>query len=125
MQKKIGREDLNKRIRVRFSSTKSATYLYPSAKLLAVLQNRQVTRVGANRPVDVNIRLISATNMPIHDMVYDNSFRQDLLYRINTIEIQLPPLRERIEDIPVLADHFISFYSKKNTIKISARLLNL
>lgn len=83
------------------------------AKLLAVLQNRQVTRVGANRPVDINIRLISATNMPIHDMVYDNGFRQDLLYRINTIEIQLPPLRERIEDIPVLADHFISFYSKK------------
>jgi transcriptional regulator with PAS, ATPase and Fis domain len=51
--------------------------------------------------------------MPIHNMVYDNSFRQDLLYRINTIEIQLPPLRERIEDIPLLADHFIAYYSKK------------
>src|SRR5690606_3030355 len=83
------------------------------SKLLAVLQNRQVTRVGANRPVDVNIRLISATNMPIHNMVYENGFRQDLLYRINTIEIQLPPLRERVEDIPLLADHFITFYSKK------------
>ncbi|HCX74509.1 MAG TPA: sigma-54-dependent Fis family transcriptional regulator, partial [Algoriphagus sp.] len=82
-------------------------------KLLAALQNRQVTRVGANRPVDVNIRLISATNMPIHSMVYDNTFRQDLLYRINTIEINLPPLRERVEDIPLLADHFISYYSKK------------
>lgn len=83
------------------------------SKLLAVLQNRQVTRVGANRPVDVNIRLISATNMPIHNMVYENGFRQDLLYRINTIEIQLPPLRERLEDIPLLTDHFISYYSKK------------
>ena len=83
------------------------------AKLLAALQNRQVTRVGANRPVDVNIRLISATNMPVYNMVYDNSFRQDLLYRINTIEITLPPLRERVEDIPLLADHFISYYSKK------------
>ncbi|MDX5477883.1 MAG: sigma 54-interacting transcriptional regulator, partial [Cyclobacteriaceae bacterium] len=58
-------------------------------------------------------RLISATNMPIHNMVYDNSFRQDLLYRINTIEITLPPLRDRLEDIPLLADHFISIYGKK------------
>lgn len=83
------------------------------SKLLAVLQNRQITRVGANRPSDVNIRLISATNMPIHSMVYENGFRQDLLYRINTIEIQLPPLRERLEDIPLLTDHFLSYYSKK------------
>ncbi|SIN82662.1 sigma-54 dependent transcriptional regulator [Algoriphagus halophilus] len=83
------------------------------AKLLAALQNRQVTRVGANRAIDVNIRLISATNMPIHNMVYDNSFRQDLLYRINTIEIQLPPLRERDDDIMLLANHFIAFYAKK------------
>lgn len=83
------------------------------AKLLAALQNRQITRVGANKPVPVNIRLISATNMPIHHMVYENTFRQDLLYRINTIEITLPPLRERLEDIPLLADHFIEIYSKK------------
>ncbi len=83
------------------------------AKLLAALQNREVTRVGANKAIPVNIRLISATNMPIHNMVYDNSFRQDLLYRINTIEITLPPLRERIEDIPHLANHFIDLYSKK------------
>lgn len=83
------------------------------AKLLAALQNREVTRVGANKAIPVNIRLISATNMPIHNMVYDNSFRQDLLYRINTIEITLPPLRERLEDIPHLANHFIDVYSKK------------
>jgi DNA-binding NtrC family response regulator len=83
------------------------------AKLLAVLQNREVTRVGANKPTPINIRLISATNMPIHNMVYDNAFRQDLLYRINTIEITLPPLRERLDDIPLLANHFIEIYSKK------------
>jgi DNA-binding NtrC family response regulator len=83
------------------------------AKLLAVLQNREVTRVGTNKAIPVNIRLISATNMPIHNMVYDNSFRQDLLYRINTIEITLPPLRERLEDIPLLANHFIDIYAKK------------
>jgi len=83
------------------------------AKLLAALQNREVTRVGANKPVPINIRLISATNMAIHSMVYTNTFRQDLLYRINTIEITLPPLRDRLEDIPLLANHFIEVYAKK------------
>ena len=83
------------------------------SKLLAALQNREITRVGANKPVSVDIRLISATNMPIHQMIHENSFRQDLLYRINTIEITLPPLRERLEDIPILANHFIETYSKK------------
>ena len=83
------------------------------SKLLAVLQNREVTRVGSNKVTPVNIRLISATNMNIHNMVYDNTFRQDLLYRINTIEITLPPLRDRLDDIPLLANHFIEIYSKK------------
>lgn len=83
------------------------------AKLLAALQNREVTRVGTNRPIPVNIRLISATNMSVHQMVADNTFRQDLLYRINTIEITLPSLRERIEDIPLLADHFVKIYAQK------------
>jgi len=83
------------------------------SKLLAALQNREVTRVGSNKATPVNIRLISATNMPIHSMVYENSFRQDLLYRINTIEVTLPPLRERQEDIPHLANHFIEVNSKK------------
>ncbi|WP_114752107.1 sigma-54-dependent transcriptional regulator [Pleomorphovibrio marinus] len=83
------------------------------SKLLAALQNREVTKVGANKTVPINIRLISATNMPVHTMVYENKFRQDLLYRINTIEVTLPPLRERLEDIPLLADHFIEVYAKK------------
>ncbi|EKB48978.1 sigma-54-dependent transcriptional regulator [Cecembia lonarensis] len=83
------------------------------SKLLAALQNREITRVGGNKAIPVNIRLISATNMPVHNMVYENKFRQDLLYRINTIEMTLPPLRERLEDIPLLANHFIDLYSKK------------
>jgi len=83
------------------------------AKLLSALQSRHVTRVGSNKPREVDIRLICATNMPILDMVKENRFRQDLLYRINTIEIQIPPLRERLDDIPLLANHFLSSYSKK------------
>src|SRR5690606_27238189 len=74
------------------------------AKLLTVLQNRRVTPVGSNQEKEIDIRLISATNMPLTKMVAENSFRQDLLYRLNTIEIQLPPLRERLEDIPLLAE---------------------
>jgi DNA-binding NtrC family response regulator len=83
------------------------------AKLLTALQNRKVTRVGSNKAVEVDIRLISATNMPILEMIQKGEFRQDLLYRINTIEIQLPALRERTDDIPLLVDHYIDFYAKK------------
>lgn len=87
--------------------------LSSQAKLLAVLQNRTVTKVGSNQAKEINIRLISATNMSLANMIRENTFRQDLLYRLNTIEIQLPPLRERVEDIPLLADHFIQIYAKK------------
>ncbi len=83
------------------------------SKLLTVLQKREVTRIGTNKSVPVDIRLICATNMPVHEMVMDNSFRQDLLYRINTVEIFLPPLRERHDDIPQLANHFLKIYSQK------------
>ena len=83
------------------------------AKLLTVLENRQVNRLGSNKLRPIDVRLICATNMPIHEMVTQKKFRQDLLYRINTVEIQLPPLRERNEDIPFLVDHFLEIYSKK------------
>ncbi len=92
------------------------------AKLLTVLQNRKVSRVGANKETPVDLRLICATNLPLYDMVKENRFRQDLLYRINTIEIQIPSLRDRIEDIPILANHFLKHYStkyEKNVTKIS------
>lgn len=92
------------------------------AKLLTVIQNRRVSRVGANKETPVDIRLICATNMPLYDMVKDNRFRQDLLYRINTIEIEIPSLHERMEDIPLLASHFLKQYAvkyEKNISKIS------
>ncbi|MBL6448299.1 sigma-54-dependent Fis family transcriptional regulator [Fulvivirga sp. 29W222] len=89
------------------------------AKLLTVLQSRKVSRVGANKETNIDIRLVCATNMPLYDMVKENKFRQDLLYRINTIEIELPPLRERLEDIPLLANHFLEHYSKKYNKHVS------
>ena len=96
------------------------------AKLLAALQNRMVTRVGSNTPMPIDIRLICATNMQIHEMVGENRFRQDLLYRINTVEIELPPLREHTEDIPLLVSHFLDIYCrkyKKATKRIQASTL--
>ena len=83
------------------------------AKLLTVIERKEVIRVGSNKPIPIDIRLICATNNNIHQMVAEESFRQDLLYRINTVEIHLPPLRERTGDIPVLADHFLRIYNKK------------
>jgi len=87
--------------------------LEQQAKLLSVLQNRQITRVGSNKAVPIDIRLICATNKPVYQMVTENNFRQDLLYRINTVEIDIPPLRERKEDISLLAHYFLSIYKKK------------
>ncbi len=82
-------------------------------KLLSVLENRKIIRVGSNKAIDVDIRLICATNQNVKEMIADGIFRQDLLYRINTVEISLPPLRDRIEDIPQLANYFLDKYSKK------------
>lgn len=83
------------------------------SKLLSILQNREITRVGSNKALPIDVRLISATNMPLYEMVKEHKFRQDLVYRINTVEIHLPPLRERREDIPLLAEHFAAMYAKK------------
>jgi DNA-binding NtrC family response regulator len=83
------------------------------AKLLTAIEKREVIRVGSNKPRPIDIRLICATNLPIHKMAKEGTFRQDLLYRINTVEIPLPPLRERIEDIKPLTDHFLESFSKK------------
>ena len=89
------------------------------SKLLASIQNRQVIRIGSNKPLEIDIRLICATNMSVHDMVAENTFRQDLLYRINTVEITIPPLRERVKDIPLLAEHFMQMYAGKYRKSIS------
>ncbi|SOE22063.1 DNA-binding transcriptional response regulator, NtrC family, contains REC, AAA-type ATPase, and a Fis-type DNA-binding domains [Spirosomataceae bacterium TFI 002] len=83
------------------------------SKLLNVLQNREVTRIGSNKTTKVDIRLISATNANIELSVQEKEFRQDLYYRINTITIELPPLRERYGDIELLAEFFLNKYKKK------------
>jgi len=83
------------------------------SKLLTALQNRKIMPVGSNKEVDIDIRLIAATNMPLYDMVDEGSFRQDLLYRINTVEINIPPLRNRPEDISILLEFFIEKYTRK------------
>ena len=83
------------------------------AKLLGVLESRTLTRVGSDKAIPVDVRLVCATNMPLYAMIEDGRFRQDLLYRINTVELQVPPLRERLTDIPVLADHFLALFCRK------------
>lgn len=82
-------------------------------KLLTVLQNKTVNRVGSSKIYPFDVRIVSATNQPLMDMVADGSFRLDLLYRINTVEIELPPLRERKEDIPLLVEHYLGVYASK------------
>ncbi len=87
--------------------------LQQQAKLLSVLQNREVIPLGAHRPIPVDIRLLSATNVPLKELSDENRFRKDLVYRINTVEIQVPPLRQRGDDVLLLADHFLAHYNLK------------
>ena len=87
--------------------------LHQQAKLLSVLQNRQVIRLGTNEAVPVDIRLICATNIPLQELANEKRFRKDLIYRINTVEIVIPPLRKRGNDILLLATHFIKMYRAK------------
>ena len=85
--------------------------LHLQPKLLTVLEQRQVTPVGANKPVPVDIRVIAATNLTPRRLRDERHFRQDLLFRLNTVEIELPPLRERREDVPALLDHYLELYA--------------
>jgi two-component system, NtrC family, response regulator HydG len=87
--------------------------LHQQAKLLTVLQSRQVTRLGSNQPMPIDIRLICATNLPIQELGNESRFRKDLIYRINTVEITVPPLRRRQADILALAKHFANVYAEK------------
>ena len=87
--------------------------LQQQAKLLSVIQSRQVTRLGTNQSVPVDIRLICATNVPLSELANETRFRKDLIYRINTVEITVPPLRNRGNDIALLAQHFAKIYSDK------------
>ncbi|MEO6314008.1 MAG: sigma-54 dependent transcriptional regulator [Chitinophagaceae bacterium] len=87
--------------------------LQQQAKLLSVLQNRQINRLGSNEVTPVDIRLICATNVPLTELANETRFRKDLVYRINTVEIVVPPLRKRGDDIILLARHFSKIYSNK------------
>ena len=82
-------------------------------KLLTVIEKRETSRIGANKSKRVDIRIIAATNVPLQEKVGEGTFRQDLFYRLNTIELHLPPLRERVGDILLLAEHFLRIYSDK------------
>jgi DNA-binding NtrC family response regulator len=83
------------------------------AKILTAVQSREIIKIGSNNPIPVNVRLISATNMPLYQMAESFEFRQDLLYRLNTVELILPPLRERREDISMLTDYFIKLFARQ------------
>jgi two-component system, NtrC family, response regulator HydG len=100
--------------------------LHLQGKLLTALERREVVPVGAEKPEPFDVRLICATNLDRERLADQNSFRQDLLYRINTVEIPLPPLRERREDIPLLLQHFTALYSQKYNLqgkRLSAPLI--
>ena len=101
--------------------------LHLQSKLLTALERREVVPVGADKPESINVRFISATNLPPEQLTNEGRFRQDLLYRINTVEIALPPLRERREDVPLLLEHFIAVYAQKYncpTKRLSAAALD-
>jgi len=100
--------------------------LQSQAKLLSVLQGRTIVRVGSNKQIPVDIRLVCATNRDLMKMVHVGSFREDLLYRINTILIEVPPLRDRVDDIPILAGYFLRINSErygKSNLKLSTHAL--
>jgi DNA-binding NtrC family response regulator len=100
--------------------------LQSQSKLLSVLQNRYVVRVGSNKQTPIDIRLICATNCSLNQMVREGRFREDLLYRINTIMIEVPPLRDRVDDIPVLANYFLKVNTErynKGNLKFSTHTL--
>ena len=87
--------------------------LHMQVKLLRVLQQRKVTRVGGTEPIDINVRVIAATNKNLEQMVREGQFREDLYYRLNVVSVQIPPLRERKEDIVPLLNHFLTVVNQK------------
>lgn len=96
--------------------------IHLQVKLLSALQSRKINRLGSNQSISINPRLICATNMPIQKMVQEGSFRQDLLYRINTVCIELPALRDRMEDMKELCDYFLEKYSKRYNLGNNCRI---
>ncbi|MDL2310626.1 sigma 54-interacting transcriptional regulator [Peptostreptococcaceae bacterium OttesenSCG-928-C18] len=102
--------------------------LYLQSKLLRVIQDKKVTRIGSNQVIPLNVRIIAATNKNLRDMISENKFREDLYYRLNVIPIDIPPIRERREDIEELIYHFLHYYRKqfsKNFYKIEEDALDI
>jgi DNA-binding NtrC family response regulator len=89
------------------------------AKLLRVLQEHEIKRVGSTEPIKIDVRIVAATNKNLEELVDEKRFREDLFYRLNVVAIHLPPLRERAEDIPLLANHFLNKYAAENKKSIS------
>src|SRR5262249_15982547 len=89
------------------------------AKLLRVLENKEIFRIGSNEPIKVNVRLLSATNHDLDAAVANGSFRQDLFFRLKVVTIKLPPLRDRREDIPLLAAHFLKEFNQLHGKKVT------
>lgn len=96
----------------------SSLNMETQAKLLRVMQDREFMRLGGTKQIKVNVRVIAATNTDLEDLIVEKKFRQDLFFRLNVIKIELPPLRERKEDIPLLVKHFLDVYSKENKKEI-------
>lgn len=96
----------------------SSLNLETQAKLLRVLQDREFMRLGGTKTIRVDVRVIAATNSKLEDLIVQKKFREDLFYRLNVIKIELPPLRERKEDIPLLVKHFLDIYSQQNNKEI-------
>ncbi|HIJ55262.1 MAG TPA: sigma-54-dependent Fis family transcriptional regulator [Deltaproteobacteria bacterium] len=96
----------------------SETSLTMQVKLLRVLQEREITRVGGDAVIPVNVRVIAATNKNLLDLIAEGRFREDLYYRLNVVSLDLPPLRERREDIPILVEHFLRRFAEKNRKEI-------
>jgi DNA-binding NtrC family response regulator len=84
------------------------------AKILRVLQDKRFMHVGGNHEIQVDVRIVAATNVNLEQAVKDGTFREDLFYRLNVISLELPPLRQRKEDIPLLANHYLKFYAEEN-----------
>ncbi|MDI3312241.1 MAG: sigma 54-interacting transcriptional regulator, partial [Thermoanaerobacterium sp.] len=95
-------------------------------KLLRVLQEQEIYRIGGRKPIKLDIRVIAATNRDLEDMIKEGKFRQDLFYRLNVISILIPPLRQRLDDIPALVHHFLQKFNRKYGLnkKISSRLIS-